>query len=355
MNQRPEQFERELPRGLQPLYTLTGDAWLLVEEARDAIREQARKQGITERLRFDVEGHFDWSALSNLGRSLSLFAEQRLIDLRIPNGKPGKEGAKVLKELAEQAADSQDILVVSLPRLDRATQSSAWFKALSAHGVTVTFWPIGLRDLPGWIIQRACRMGLNLAPDAAELIAERVEGNLLAARQELEKLSLAMDPGVTVTVEALLTAVSDQSRFETFDLGDALLAGEERRALQLVQRLRDEGIDATLVLWVVARELRLLAAIAGHDDEVLAKNRIPQSRRPIYQRASRRGGAVFWAALLARCADVDRAIKGLLAEDPWQALAWLLIDGCGGERRSSAPRRLGQSGVRARDRARDRA
>lgn len=343
MNQRPEQFERELGRGLQSLYTLTGDAWLLVEEARDAIREQARRQGITERLRFDVEGHFDWSALNNLGRNLSLFAEQRLIDLRIPNGKPGKEGAKVLKALAEQAADSQDILVISLPRLDRATQSSAWFKVLDANGIAVTFWPIGLRDLPGWIIQRARRLELTLAPEAAELIAERVEGNLLAARQELEKLSLATPPGTAITVEALLTAVSDQSRFETFDLGDALLAGDERRALQLIQRLREEGIDATLVLWVVARELRLLAAIAGHDDEVLAKNRIPQSRRPLYQRASRRGSAGFWAALLGRCADVDRSIKGLLAEDPWQTMGWLLIDACGGERRQAGRARAVRS------------
>jgi len=339
VNLRPEQFERELGRGLQPLYTLTGDAWLLVEEARDAIREQGRRQGIVERLRFDVEGHFDWSALSNLGRNLSLFAEQRLIDLRIPGGKPGKEGAKVLKSLAEQASESQDILMISLPRLDRAAQSSAWFKALSGNGIAVTFWPIRLRDLPGWIVQRARRLELSLAPEAAELIAERVEGNLLAARQELEKLSLAMAPGSTVTADVLLNAVSDQSRFETFDLGDALLAGDERRALQLVRRLREEGVDATLVLWVVARELRLLAAIAGNDEAVLAKNRIPQSRRPLYQRASRRGSAAFWRRLLGRCAEVDWAIKGLLAEDPWQTIAWLLIDGCGGARRQSQTQR----------------
>lgn len=351
MNVRPEQFERELAGGLRPLYVLTGDAWLLLEEARDAVRAQARTQGVIERLRFDVEGHFDWSGLSNLGKNLSLFAEQRLVDLRIPTGKPGKEGAKILKAMAEQAQDSQDILVISLPRLDRATQSSAWFKALGEHGVVVTFWPISLRDLPGWIGQRAKRLSLDLSPDAAELIAERVEGNLLAARQELEKLSLAMPAGTRITVDELMNAVSDQARFETFDLGNALLDGDTPRALQLIERLKEEGIDATLVLWVISRELRMLAALSGNDEAVLAKNRIPASRRTIYQRASRRGSSTFWSGLLGRCADADRAIKGLSPADPWQTMTWLLIDACGTQHKGGQGR-LGSSRASGRPAAR---
>jgi DNA polymerase-3 subunit delta len=332
VNLRPEQLDAALAKKLAALYVLLGDDWLQLDEARQSITRQARSAGVTERLRFEVEGRFDWSSLKSVGANLSLFAERRLIDLRIPGGKPGKDGGEALKALAAQlsnATETDDVWLISLPKPDMNVQKSVWFNALSQAGVTIQFWSIGLRDLPRWIESRGAKLGLQILPDAAQLIAERVEGNLLAAKQELDKFSLLNLPN-PLTAETLLENITDQSRFNPFDLGDALLDGDRSRAGHLLQRLREEGVDAILILWVLSRELRLLATL----DEPAAIDRlpVPKGRRPLYARAARRAPAAYWLKLLGRCAEIDRSIKGLAVGEPWQMLDRVALAACGGSR-----------------------
>jgi DNA polymerase III subunit delta len=332
VNLRPEQLDAALAKKLAAMYVLVGDDWLQLDEARQAIARQARSAGVTERLRFEVEGRFDWSSLKSVGANLSLFAERRLVDLRIPGGKPGKDGGEALKALAAQlskSSETDDIWLISLPKLDMSAQKSVWFNALSQAGVTIQFWPIGLRDLPRWIESRGAKLGLQILPDAAQLIAERVEGNLFAAKQELDKFSLLNLPN-PLTAETLLENMTDQSRFNPFDLGDALLDGDRSRTGHLLQRLREEGVDAILILWVLSRELRLLATL----DEPAAIDRlpVPKGRRPLYARAARRAPAAHWLKLLGRCAEIDRTIKGLVIGEPWQMLDRVALAACGGSR-----------------------
>lgn len=332
MNLRPEQLDAALAKKLVALYVLIGDDWLQLDEARQAITKQARAQGVTERLRFEVEGRFDWSSLKSVGANLSLFAERRLVDLRIPGGKPGKEGGEALKALAARitnATEMDDVWLISLPKLDLSAQKSVWFNALSQAGVTIQFWPIGLRDLPRWIETRGAKLGLQIQPDAAQLIAERVEGNLLAAKQELDKFSLLNLPN-PLTAQTLLENMTDQSRFNPFDLGDALLEGNRARAGHLLQRLREEGVDAILILWVLSRELRLLAAL--DDPAAIDRLPVPKGRRPLYARAARRAPVAHWLKLLGRCAEIDRSIKGLGAGEPWQMLDRVALAACGANR-----------------------
>lgn len=327
MNVRPEQLDASLSKRLGTLYVLIGDDWLQVDEARDAIRAAARQAGIDERIRIEAEARFDWDSLRHLSASRSLFATQRLIDLRLPTGKPGKEGGDFFRQLAAQVTEgTDDLWVISLPKLDLATQKTAWFSNLAGAGVVVTFWPVSLRDLPGWIVQRGRKHDLRIEPEAAQLIAERVEGNLLAAKQELDKFAL-MNPMATITADYLMETVADQSRFNTFDLGDALLTGDRGRAVHLLQRLREEGVDAILVLWVLTRELRLLVT-ASEDPAAVERMRVPKSRQPAYARAARRRGTDFWLRLLGRCAEIDRAIKGVAPGHPWQMLDRVVLAGC---------------------------
>lgn len=328
MNLKPEQLPAALKRSLAPLYVLTGDDWLLLDEARVAITAAAQAAGASERARYDAEGRFDWQQLRLAQSNLSLFCQRRLVDLRLPTGKPGKDGGEFLRALADsvQAQSVDDIWLISLPKLDQATQKSAWFTALAAAGVHLVFWPIARAALPDWISTRSQALGLRLTPDAAVLLADRAEGNLLAARQELEKLSLLAHPG-EISAELLLTQLTDQSRFNPFDFGAAIVEGDRARALHLLRRLRQEGVEPILLLWVLTREIRLIGRWnpAGQGYTGVPKNRVP-----LYDRAARRAPSTFWAQLLGRAADIDRAIKGLLLVDPWQLLDRLTLAACVG-------------------------
>ncbi len=330
MNLTPEQLKAALEKRIDALYVFVGDEALLLDEARQAVINQARKAHVGERLRFETDARFDWQSLNHISANLSLFAERRLIDLRIPTGKPGKEGAEFLKSLAvsqsQAASASADIWVISLPKLDSAAQKTVWFTALSQAATTVIFWPVPLRDLPRWIENRGLTLGLQLDPDAAKLIADRVEGNLLAAKQELDKLSLLNLPN-PITAPSLLATIMDQSRFNPFDLSDALLAGDRARAAHLLARLREEGAEVILILWVISRELRLLASL--DDPAAMERLPVPKGRKPLYARAARRAPSSHWLKLLGRCAQIDRSIKGVAQGEPWQMLDRLVLAACG--------------------------
>ncbi|RMN31989.1 DNA polymerase III, delta subunit, partial [Pseudomonas cannabina] len=255
----PAQLGKHLQGTLAPVYVISGDDPLLCQEAADAIRAAARQQGFDERQVFSADASFDWGTLLQAGASMSLFAERRLLELRLPSGKPGDKGAAALMEYCARPAEDT-LLLISLPKLDGSAQKTKWGKALVEGAQTqfVQIWPVDIGQLPQWIRQRLSQAGLAATQDAVELIAARVEGNLLAAAQEIEKLKLMAEEG-QITVETVQAAVADSARFDVFGLTDAVLNGEAAHALRMLEGLRGEGVETPVILWALTRELRALA------------------------------------------------------------------------------------------------
>jgi DNA polymerase III subunit delta len=309
-----------LARDLKSAYLVSGDEPLLVAETLDAIRRKARDAGYTERQVFFAERGFDWNALRNESQSLSLFAERRVIDVRLPGGKPG-DGAALLQSLVEDPPPDQ-LLLVSSGKLERQTLQSEWVKAFERAGVWVQIWPIDVVRLPDWVAARMRAKGLVPEPGAAELIAERAEGNLLAAQQEIDKLALLVKPG-PVDAAGLSQVVADSARFDVFQLGDAALRGDARRALRVLDGLRGEGVEPTLVLWVLSRELR---ALWQHLSQERGGRSPPAWQRPnpALLAAAQRARSLNLPNLLNLAVRADRTIKGRNTGDPWDVLALLV-------------------------------
>ena len=331
---RPEQLSRALERGLSAAYLVAGEEPLLIEESLDLIRARARAAGFTGREVFHVETGFDWQRLTHAADSLSLFSDQRLLELRLPTGRPGKEGAGVLKALAERPMEDTVLLVIC-GRLEPAQRRAAWVKMLSDQGTMVHAAKLRRDQLERWVENRARERGLKLAPAAARLLAERNEGNLLALAQEIDKLLLlAGDQADQVEqgLDAVREAVADSARYAIFDLPEAMIQGDVLRTQRIVERLRAEGEEAVLVLWGVARELRVLAdlqdthAQRGDTAAVLRRHRVWRNREGQMQALSQRGPAGGWRGLLARAAAVDRIIKGAQPGSAWDELLELSTD-----------------------------
>ncbi len=328
MQLRPEQLAEHLGGPLAPLYFIHGDETLLVQEAADAVRSAARAAGHAEREVYTVEPGFDWARLEEAAASLSLFAERRILELRMPGAKPGDVGARTLRAWAERPPEDTLLLIVS-GKLDAGQRKSKWVQALEAAGVGVAVWPVGMRELPGWIRQRMRTRGLKPTAGAVQLLAERVEGNLLAAAQEIDKLALRV--AGEVDEAAVAAAVADSARYDVFGLVDSALAGEAARALRMLDGLRGEGVEPVLVLWALAREIRSLAgmaeAVAGGEAPaaVLRRFRVWQSRQGPVGAALGRFRPPAWQALLARCALIDRVIKGQAPGKPWDELVQLTL------------------------------
>lgn len=317
-----------LQRGpLAGVYLLSGDEDLLVGEAADAIRAAARARGYTEREQRFPERAADWLDAQGAAQAMSLFGEQRIIELRF-SGKPGKEGSAAILQIIDAAAP--DILwLLMTPRLESTTLSSPWVKAIEQHGVWLPIWPIDSKNFEGWLAGRARKLGLELDADALALLATRVEGNLLAAQQELEKLRLLVPAG-HVDAQAVLGAVASSARYDVFALGQAVIAADAARSLRVLAGLRGEGVEPTLVLWAVTRELRYLWALrCGEDPARLPGPRLPPAHRAALDRARPRAGRIPFARLTSRALRVDRMIKGRLAGDPWDELALLCSECCG--------------------------
>jgi len=327
MKLRGDQLQAHLARGLAPIYMVSGDEPLQAGEAADAIRAAARAEGYGEREVLHVESGFDWSALLASTASLSLFAERRLVDLRLPTGKPGDAGSKALVQYAE-APPEDVLLLIGCPKLDAQQQRSKWFKALEAAGVVVQVWPVEPARLPAWIGRRMQAKGLQPEESAVSLLAEQIEGNLLAADQEIEKLLLLHGPG-PVSADAVADMVADSARFDVFTLVDSALAGEAARTARILYGLRAEGVAPVLVVWALAREIRALAAMAfeaaqgGGPQAAMARHRVWDKRKPLVAKALRRYPPARWRALLAQCARLDRVVKGAAAGSPWDELLQL--------------------------------
>ncbi len=316
-----DQLPAALARGLARVYLVSGDEPLLVAEACDAIRGAARQAGYADRAVFFIDRSFDWDQLRQAAQSLSLFADRRLFELRMPGGKPDK-GAAVLVDLATRPPPDVVCLVIA-GKLDHKAGDSPWVRAFEQHGTWVRAWPVEAAALPAWLRARAAALGLEIDPDAAHLIVERVEGNLLAANQELEKLALLAD-GARIGAALVLRSVGESARYDVFQLGEAAAAGDAERALRVLSGLKSEGVEPTLILWALIRELRGLW-------QARERGRLRSSERGSgwnlaatpSPRALSRLGRMPLARLLRQAHDTDRVIKGLAAGDAWTALTGL--------------------------------
>lgn len=336
------QLAAHLQKGLRPLYTLHGDEPLQLQEAADAIRAAARAAGHSERSVYTVQGaHFDWSSVLAAGGSFSLFADKKLVEIRIPSGKPGKDGSAAIQQLAENAAqDDSTLTIITLPRLDAATKKGAWFGALDANGVTIQIDPIERVALPQWIAQRLARQNQRVASGEAgqrtlQFFADRVEGNLLAAHQEIQKLGL-LQPEGELSFEVVEQAVLNVARYDVFKLSEAVLSGNLPRAMRMMDGLQAEGTAEVLVHWTLSEDIRNLkrakdALASGQPlPMVLRSLRIWGNKERLFERVVPRLSANAAVRLLHSAHVVDGIVKGLPADnwpsDSWQALRKLAVD-----------------------------
>ena len=321
MQVRLDALAAHLTKRLMPLYVVHGDEHLLAIEASDRIRAAARKGGYTERDVLQVDRHFRWSRLVESGQSLSLFGDRKLIELRIPGGKPGKEGSVALQAYAKSLApssttDGDTLTLITLPRLDSDQKKSAWFGALDGAGVTIEAPVVDRARLPAWIADRLAAQGQDADAESLAFIVDRVEGNLLAAHQEVQKLGLLYPTG-TLRFDDVRDAVLDVARYDVFKLGEAMLAGDAARVARMVDGLRGEGESPVLVHWALTEEVRALyrAKLGVANGQPLAtlmrQLRVWGARERLFESAMRRLSLPVLRNALARCAEIDRIVKGL--------------------------------------------
>lgn len=319
-------FRKQIAAGdLKPVYLIAGAEHLLVLEAADALRARAKVLGYLERDVLDVESGFDWNRLGDAGRSMSLFASRKLIDLRLPTGKPGKEGSAAIVEFCEMAPPDTVLLVTANDWSGK--HDGAWSKAIDKVGTTVVVWPLKREELPAWIGARMASRQLKGTGDAVALLAERIEGNLLAAAQEIDKLAL-LHAGGTVDVEKLEASVADDARYDVFRLTDAAIGGDAGRALHVVAGLRAEGEEIIPMLGWLLMQLRILlrlSAAGGSVDHALRSERIwPSSREGLFRRALNNSDRAHWERCLAQAGRIDRIAKGRGDGDAWRELERLI-------------------------------
>ncbi len=334
MKQRPEQLNEQLaampPKPLASVYLVSGDEQLLVNEVVDAIRAAALTHGREERDSHVVERSFNWDAVSASLRNLSLFSSGKLVEIRLLSPNPGDEGSRQMRQLASRPADGNTVVIVT-PALTRKIAESAWASALATAGVWVETRVPELADLPPWVAQRFRRAGLTCDTAGLELLAGLVEGNLLAAQQEIDKLALLYPRGTALSVAQIQAAVADGARFDVFQLGDAALSGDVERAVRVLGGLRAEGTAAPLVLWSLAREALVLIDASVRASREASPLRavqgagVWQSRTDLYLRAMRNHKPGGLRRLLRMVGRADQIVKGARPGEPWNALLELTL------------------------------
>lgn len=330
---RPEQLASKLEQGLSPFYLFGGPESLLLQECRDQVFEAARKQGFLERELFEVDRYFDWESLAQAGAP-SLFASRKIVDLRLPTGKPGREGAAALAEWAA-APDADRLLVVSCETWDKSSRDSKWAAGFANKGTRVDIWPVTPADLPAWITRRMKALGLEPDRGAVMVLADRLEGNLLAAQQEIEKLALLKGKG-KVGEEDVLQAVADSSRFDAFLLAERILEGNLADGLRVASGLHRTGIPIQLVTGALYREFRVLESfrqeLQSGQNEMTAFRQLNiwRNRQKPMSAAARRVGSRRLLNAFSRLSLIDLQSKGRAPGDPWQELDQLVCSLCGG-------------------------
>ena len=324
----PEKLEGRLSQGLSPVYLVAGPELLLVEEACDLIRAAARRSGIDERQVVDADGRFDWNELSGATESLSLFATRRLVEVRLPGGKPGREGGTALREWVDGQGD--DVLLVKCHAWEMASERTAWFRALDKTGVFVPCWAVKPARLPGWIHQRLARRGIRVEPEASTFLAERLEGNLLAAAQEIERLALLHGENVHLSLNQLREAVADSARFDSFRLTELVLSGQAGAAARCIRGLKETDTPMPMIVFALARELRVIEGFqtlsrSQPAARALAELGVWRSREELIQSSARRLRPQQVSNALARLSDLDRVSKSRRRDEFWLGLERLCV------------------------------
>jgi DNA polymerase-3 subunit delta len=337
---KPDQLQAYLQKSLQikqlsPIFIISGDEPLLSQEAADAVRSTARQLEFTERETFDIDARFDWNLVFNETNSLSLFSDKKILELRITNGKPGDKGSKALCELCENPNDSNLILVI-LPKLDKGAYQSKWMKTLESKGVHIQVWPVTPEQLPRWINQRLVQCGIEASQGAVDILADRVEGNLLAAMQEINKLKLLSLEG-KVNADIMSTVVADSARYNLFSFVDKVLDGDAQSAAKALRGLENEGTEPLALLWAITRELRTLnkashqILLGNSKDKALKSAGVWDKRIPIFRKALSRLSPAHLRMLMHQAGAIDRGVKGLRQADIWDELTTLVLSFAGSQ------------------------
>ena len=335
MRLRAEQLAGHCQQALLPIYLVFGDEQMLVEEASDVIRQHIRQAGAEDRQVWHVEGRFNWSEIQFQEQTMSLFSSQRLLEIRLPSGSPGKEGGEALRNYVANPPADTTLLIIS-GKIDKRSQKSKWFTELDKVGATIAVWPIDAAKLPRWISQRMQQRGLSTNQQIASLIAERVEGNLFAAAQEIDKLQLLCPDG-KVDEQTVLASVADNARFEAFGLMDTVFAGKVNKIPRMIRRLRAEGLDILAVFsavsWALHRAVDMAVQIesGARLEQVFGSQKPPiwEKSRPMMRQALERHSCSQWLCFLSKMAQIDQAAKGTLKVCPWSLLETLCLQVAG--------------------------
>lgn len=325
----PQQLTSSLQRGLAPVYLIAGEEPLLLQECCDEVRAAAKTKGFVERELLQVESGFDWSSLQQAAAP-SLFSTQKIVDLRLRTGKPGREGARLLTEWAE-APDPDIVLLVSCEKWDASSRKAKWAGALERAGQRVDIWPVRAAELPRWLLQRMQLHGMQPEPGVVDLLADRLEGNLLAARQEIDRLALLKGAGV-ISMEDVMRAVADSSRFDAFALAEHMLSGNLRDSLRVAAGLHRMDTPLPLVVGALIRELKTTEAFrlamrgGEHESTVFRRLNVWRNRQSVIRSAARRLDTRHLFAAFRQLSLIDRQSKGRAAGDPWQSLDILLLN-----------------------------
>ncbi len=327
----PEKLSAHLTNTLLPVYCISGDEPLLVQECSDLIRTNARNAGYIEREVLDAGNtSFKWQSLLQIGNSLSLFSQRRIIELIMPNGKPGKEGSKALCDYIDTSS-SEDIFLIISGKIEKASIANKWYQKINSAGAIIQVWPVSNKDMPRWLSNRAKASGLSIEQDAIELLAERIEGNLLAASQEITKLKLLADKSGHVSREDVIEGVLDNARYNPFVMIDSAVSGNTHSAIRTLRGLRAEGVDPIMILWALARECNLLSDLQEeiqNGKEIyrsLNEHKVWKSRASIVCQALERHSLKTLQNLISRATEIDAAIKGQSSLNPWLIIEDLVV------------------------------
>lgn len=323
-----KQLPAHLKSKLLPIYLITGDILLLRQEAKDALRHAARSAGYTHYQRFDVEGHFDWSALTHAANHYSLFDEKIFIEFYNPDGKFDAEAGKVLSTYCENPPEEK-ILLINCPKLSGSQQKTRWFKSIQDKGAVLTIWPIKNHELPAWLNERLHQANFNVEKEALLYLAESTEGNLLASQQAITKLQLLFPEKKTINLHEMSMAVNDNAQFDIFELSRYCLQSNARGILRALYHLSVET-EPTLVLWLLARECRSLLTMSYQLQAGQSLAQVLNSQweihKPLYQMALQRLTLKKLESILKKCCQADQIIKGVLPGDSWQTLTNISLE-----------------------------
>lgn len=318
-----EQLQQNLNNKLAPVYLISGDEYLLVQETCDVIRSAAAAAGFTERIILSVEKNFDWQELAIKASNISLFSEQNLLELRL-NTSPGTTGANTLIAYMQKPPEDKILLIIT-EKLDASQQKTKWFKAIDSRGIVIQVWPLDITKLPQWITQRMRQKGLTTTAEGINLLAEFVEGNLLAATQEIEKLHLLYGIG-QLTVQQIAASIADNARFNVFDLADSILKNERGKTIRILRNLQAEKIEPVLILWAISKEIRSLASMRSLIEQgdsaemVMQKYHVWAKRKSFIKNTLQKYKSDYLHKIMQSCAQIDRIIKGAEPGNSWDEM-----------------------------------